>query len=386
MNMIRLICPNCSCPILFTDIQVGEKIHCSVCHKSFRPRAKHHETQEHDEHLEKEHRRFSDPPPAELKSRGEHRPATAPPEHPVEHPPKVQEEKHPPAHHTFHPKPVKMEIPVGESTTEGLALLASNWAKLRTLDENGRIILKGFACLGAGILMANFPYVDYLVIPLGLLGLFFGLQAFRETTATPNKRWAGVLMGSGAVFTGFVLCLPGVFRNLPNAVGKINPPNGYESTVVQVKPVEDLPWLDPRVALVSQGIKLQVKECAIRQYRPKNFTGFEKKSELPPMVHFRISLTNESKVAVPFPGISPQLLKAVDFKGDELPVWVPKNNPPANDNPKGYLDPDESMEFQFYFNPRYLTQNLVRIQMPGILFGFPNPIRFEVKDIPKIKE
>lgn len=385
MSLKRLYCPNCAFPILFNNEKAEEKVKCSACKKSFRPKFKSSKAKDH-------HDSEKDLPAEDSQSEVELEKEETPAEDSANQDALLKS--------TNRSVIVQRELDYdlilsntsdsnqeeefGESSEKPINL-KSAWVRLRNLGDNGQTILKGFSCLSAGIFLVNFPYVDYLVVPLALFGALIGLQGYRQTFEITNKRWAVVLMTLGIAFSGFNLFYPRYFRNLPEDTRTGQLPEGYESTVAIGKSVDDLPWLDSKTPAVYRGIKIQVTECSLKQYKPKNFTGFEKKDAVPFMLHLRISVSNDKREPIPYPGIYAKLIKVMDFKGDELPNWVPKSNAPDNNNPKALLEPSENKEFLFYFDPATLTQDQVKIQIPGILFGFPGPVRFEVKAIPKIK-
>lgn len=385
MSLKRLTCPNCTFPILYNTEMTGEKLRCSACKKSFRPRIKSHKLRKPQENPEEE--AFSEEPPAETEPEKEEFTLEAAGVNEVADstPARSKVVKRELDYNLILSSPADSEEEDDpEDAQQEPTSLKSTWLKLRNLQDNGKTILTGFFCLGSGVLLVNFPYVDYMVIPVSLFGALIGYQSYRGAIETANKRWALMLMGLGIVFAVFVLSFPRYFRNLPEGTKSGDLPDGYESTVALGKSVEELPWLDGTTPVIKRGIKIQLKECALKQYKPKNFTGFEKKNEVPLMLHLRISITNENKDPLPYPGVYSKLVKVMDFKGDVLPNWEPKTNAPDNNNPKALLDPGETREFLFYYDPTNLTQNQVKIQIPGILFGFPQPIRFEVKSIPKI--
>lgn len=246
-----------------------------------------------------------------------------------------------------------------------------------------------FALLGGSLalLVAQFPYVWVLTVPLSLVGAVFGILAVVQAVRRA-KPWklASAGLGVSLVALGIALLWPSLL-DLPPLWGASSPEvakrvavvKGQDGSGAERRSIEAGEWLDASRLGVEQGdVRVQVLSAALGLVEFKDAQGKALSRERLLALRLRVSNVGVGR-RFDAPGWEGGTVTVRDDKSRLLRERVPPAAAAGLERLRSAsVPPGKHVEETLYFEPPPAGAAYLRLDLPGEGVGLQGPLHFEV--------
>ncbi|MSR32418.1 MAG: hypothetical protein EXR99_13040 [Gemmataceae bacterium] len=236
--------------------------------------------------------------------------------------------------------------------------------------------LIGTSCLGMALLLANFPFSDYLAIPLACLGIIAAALGLPHQTSFAARVTPCLALLFGGSLLSVLIFSPSWLRSLPAADVQPRPDHlqMVSTKTGLANPGKDQ-WMHPEFGLQLRDVRIRVASTKYfipveARNQPKDLQDQARKLAL----QLRIMNTGLER-AIPFKGWNSRDI-TVTIDGKKRANWQMKT--PLRATGEIRIPPGTAVDQVLYYDFPDKQFTSVRVEIAGSVFEIEENFRFEI--------